>query len=311
MIELKHALSGRFMLQTAKADAEGNEIPGTRKVVAPWQDNLITDNGMDYIGGNGASPNTFLGYVSVGSGANPPQFTDSALQARVATTSTSNNNENGFAVSAPYFTWYRRQFQFGTGAAAGVLSEIGITGYNGTPAYTRALIKDSAGNPTTITVLPDELLIVTYERRVYCHTEDVVTTATIKGVETTITIRPSQLGTSSGHNAQGTPYWTDYIWGGYWYHGGTGVGPITGVPTGTQVSYSNAEYSNAAYTSGTYYRDQIINLTVQNAAGLTLTAFEGLYAATSYQIGFQPGVPKTNAETVALRLRMSWARYEP
>ena len=311
MTELKHALSGRFVLQTAKADSDGNEIPGTRKVVAPWQDNLITNNGMDYIGGNGASPGNFLQYVSVGSGANPPQFTDNALQARIATTNyyTSGGITSGFTTSAPYFSWYRKEFQFAAGAAAGVLSEIGLTGSGGTPAYTRALIKDSAGNPTTITVLSDELLIITYERRVYCHTEDVVTTATIKGVGTTITIRPSQLGTSGGHYPEGPIRWSAFS-GESWYYGGTGVGPSTGVPSGTAVSYGRSS-TDAAYISGTYYVDQTIPLTLQDAAGLTLTALRGAYAPTSYQIGFQPGISKTASETVALRLRMSWARYEP
>jgi hypothetical protein len=313
MIELKSAVHGRFMLEVAKADADGAEIPGTRRLLSPWQDNLITNTGMDFIGGGGSAPFSFMVAVSVGSGATAPAFTDTALQARVATTSTLNTYTSGFTTSAPFYSWLRKEFQFNTGTAAGVLSELGITGSGGTPAYTGALIKDSGGSPTTVTVLSDEILIVTYERRTYATTADVVTTATIKGVSQTITIRPSQIGTSSGMTATGSPYWTDFVWGGTWYTGGSGVGPSTGVPSGTAQSYSGtgAASVDGAYVSGSYYRDQTMNLRLADAAGLTITGFKGQNSAVTYQIGFVPGVPKTNSETVALRLRMSWARYTP
>lgn len=313
MIELKSAVHGRFMLEVAKADTSGTEIPGTRRVLSPWQDNLITNTGMDFIGGVGASPYDFMVAVSVGSGATAPTFTDTALQARIATTSTMNTYTSGFTTSAPFYSWLRKEFQFAAGAAAGVLSELGITGTGGTPAYTRALIKDSGGSPTTITVLSDEILIVTYERRTYASTSDVVTTATIKGVSQTITIRPAQIGTASGMSGTGSAYWSDYTWGGTWYTGGSGVGPSTGVPSGTAQFYTGtgAGKVDEPYVAGSYYRDQTMNLRLADAAGLTITGFKGQSSAVAYQIGFVPGVAKTNSETVALKLRMSWSRYTP
>lgn len=309
MIQISSGVSGRFMIQTAKADPTGAEVPGSRVVVAPWQDNLITDSGMDYMGGSGAQGNYFMNYLSVGSGATPPAFTDTSLQARVATTGSSNTTTDGYTTEPPYYSWYRREFQFGVGAAAGTLSELGLTNNSGTEAYTRALIKDEGGNPATITVLPDELLIVTYERRVYPHTEDVVTSAVIKGEDITVTIRPSNIASSSGRALTNGFHWSSWNSGGYWYSGGTGVGPITGQPSGARVAGSSK--TDISYEPGTYYRDQVMGLSVQALAGTTITGFQGWNSETLYQIGFQPGIPKTDAETVALRLRMSWSRYDP
>ena len=310
MIELKSGVSGRFMVSVAKADADGNEIPGTRRTVAPWQDNLITNTGMDFIGGAGTNPYSFVAACSVGSGATAPAFTDVALQARIATTQTVNATTWGFTTSAPFYTWFRREFQFSAGAAAGVLSEVGLTGNAGTPAYTRALIKDSGGSPTTITVLSDELLIVTYERRVYAYTDDITATVTIKGVSTAITIRPSQIGTSSGMSPQGSVLWSDLWSGGYWYTGGSGAGSSTGKPSGTE-NYPSTSKTDHAYVNGTYYREQSMNLSITDLAGLNINGFVGRNACINYQIGFVPSVAKTDSETVALRLRMSWARYTP
>lgn len=314
-MQINAGIAGLFRIQTAKADADGNEIPGTRVERAAWQPNLITNTGMDYIGGSGGAPASFLSYVSVGSGATEPQFTDTALQARVATVAVSGESGttvDGFSTSSPYYTWYRRQFQFAAGAAAGVLSELGVTNAAGTTAYTRALIRDTGGNPTTITVLSDEILIVTYERRVYAYESDVTTTATIKGVERTIRMRPAGMGTSSGMNASGNPWWSDYVWGGYWYTGGSGnLGPITGIPDGTQNTPSSTQKVDEAYVPGSFYKDQTIRLGVNDLAGLTITGFRGINGALAYQIVFSPGIPKTNSETVNLRLRMAWARYTP
>jgi hypothetical protein len=310
MIELKTGVSGRFKVQVAKADAEGLEIPGSRRTVADWQENLITNTGMDYMGGVGSDPYTFLSAVSVGSGATAPAFTDSALQARVATTQTTNATTFGFSTTTPFYSWFRREFQFAAGAAAGVLSELGVTGTAGTPAYTRALIKNSGGLPITITVLSDELLVVTYERRIYAYESDVTATATIKNVSTAITIRPSQVGTSGGMSGTGGIYWSNSNSGGYWYTGGAGAGPITGKPSGTE-QYPTTAKTDHAYVNGTYYRDQSMNLSITELAGLNINGFVGRNSAINYQIGFVPSVAKAGSETVALRLRMSWARYTP
>src|SRR5690606_4774599 len=73
--------------------------------------------------------------------------------------------------------WYEItvSHQFGQGQAAGNLSEIGIqhTSTSG-PLWSRALILDGQGNPTTITVLPDDFLTCYYTLRIMIPKEDAV-----------------------------------------------------------------------------------------------------------------------------------------
>src|SRR5690554_2354603 len=145
-------LGGRFRLVTSK-DAECKQVVED----TGFFDNLITNTGMNRIGQvttNAAnSTSSFInlcGRFVVGAGSAEPQFTDTALQNPVAFASSnveldnqSSNYERG---------WYEItvRHQFGQGQAAGNLSEIGIQHTNASgPLWSRALILDGQGNPTT------------------------------------------------------------------------------------------------------------------------------------------------------------------
>ncbi len=91
----------------------------------------------------------YMSTCMVGSGNAAPAETDTALQAR-ASTSNINVQSNNSNVS-PRYGWRRRTFRFAAGAAAGNLSEVGV-GWTTTAVFSRALILDGSGNPTTITV---------------------------------------------------------------------------------------------------------------------------------------------------------------
>ncbi|UZV39777.1 tail fiber protein [Xanthomonas phage NED111] len=312
MIHNKMGVAGVFTISKGKSlDA--------LEVVADWQNNLITDGGMDFIGGREypQSLYTVIGYLGVGSGSAEPAFTDTALGAQVARVSYT-SSDNGGTTTSPYYAYGRMQFQFPAGTATGVLSELGGFGYNSdTGAYvltTRALIKDSSGNPTTITVLADEILVVTYEIRLYPDLTPVVTTETIKGVSTTVTCKPIALGRSGGLSGASSVVWSDYVWGCYYFTGGTGdgTGAVTDqYPPGSNVSFSELQLQRVPYVPGTYYRDCICRMSINNNPGAPITAAAGISAAISWQVGFNPGVTKTTSETANLRMRVSWSRYTP
>ncbi|QEG09653.1 tail fiber [Xanthomonas phage Pagan] len=291
------------------------------EVVADWQSNLITDGGMDALGDSGSgyprSMYDLIAYLAVGSGSATPAFTDTALGAQVAQVGRT-TSDNGGTTTAPYYAYSRCQYQFPAGTATGVLSELGAKAYNSnTDAYilsTRALIKDSAGNPTTITVLSDEILVVTYELRMYVDTTPVVTTETIKGVSTTVTCKPISMGRSDGLNGQSAVVWSDYVWGCYYFTGGTGdgTGAITDqYPPGNNVSYSDLQIQRVEYIPGTYYRDCVCRMSINNVPGSPITAAMGLSSCVAFQVGFNPGITKTGSETSNLRMRVSWSRYTP
>ncbi|AHB12191.1 tail fiber protein [Xylella phage Prado] len=314
MIHNKVGVAGLFTISKGKS-------LDSLEVVADWQNNLITDTGMDAFGdqGSGYAQRLYnvISYLAVGSGSTEPAFTDTALAAQVAQVGRT-SYETGGTSTAPYYAYARVQFQFPAGTATGVLSELGGKWYNsnnGTyPLTTRALIKDSSGNPTTITVLSDEILVVTYELRMYVDTTPVVTTETIKGVSTTVTCKPIALGRSGSLNEQSAIAWSDYVWGCYYFYGGTGdgTGAITDqYPPGNMSSFSDLQIQYVAYVPGTYYRDVVCRMSINNVPPGPITAAMGLSSCVPFQVGFNPGVTKTGSETANLRMRVSWSRYTP
>ncbi len=313
MIHNKIGVAGVFTISKGKT-------LDSLETVADWQNNLITDVGMDALGDAGSSNprslSSLISNLAVGSGSATPAVTDTALGAQVAQVGATSAVNDGTTV-APFYAYSRRQFQFPAGTAAGVLSELGAMCTNATGQYlltTRALIKDSSGNPTSITVLADEILVVTYELRMYVEQTPVVTTATIKGVSTTVTCKPIGLGRAGSLNGAAGVVWSDYLWGCYYFTGGTGdgTGAVTDqYPPGTNVNYSELQIQNPAYIPGTYYRDCVCRMSINNVPGAPITAAMGLNAVASFQVGFNPGVTKTGSETASLRMRLSWSRYTP
>ncbi|HIQ53190.1 MAG TPA: hypothetical protein EYH51_08015, partial [Pseudomonas pachastrellae] len=150
---------------------------GTKRVLADWFPNLITDAGLERM----ASNSDWLGYCQVGSGNNPPNVLDTALANRVGSSNTAQASASGAQAEEPYFCWQRRTVRFAEGVAAGNLSEVGMGWTSSGNLFSRALILDSEGNPTTITVAADEILDVTYEFRFYPRLTDVTGSVTLTG----------------------------------------------------------------------------------------------------------------------------------
>lgn len=153
--EMNVGLAGRF------AEIKARKRDGTERLLSSGFDNLILDNGLD----KATTENPLLDTCAVGNGTSEPAVSQSSLDSFVAATS-------GFPTESPsaifdeendvYGGLNELQFSFEEGAAAGNLSEIGI-GWDGADLFSRELIRDEAGNPTTITVLSDEELVVTYQ----------------------------------------------------------------------------------------------------------------------------------------------------
>ena len=183
-------MAGRYQLEIGKLDADGNEVPGSRRVAVPWFDNLITDAGSDYLGSTGHDN---LAMCRIGTGNTAPTNADTSLVAQVGTgtTTVGIGSANGYDGTGNYL--YRRvSRRFNPGTVNGVnLAEVGMAASNAVNLFSRSLIKDTGGTPTTITLAADEYLDVLYELRLYLPANDATTVATIDGVSTTVTIRYS------------------------------------------------------------------------------------------------------------------------
>lgn len=150
--------SGEFTLRVLRADKScRQELKFS---------NLILNQGI-----NRLSEGHDLGISSgvirrcyVGTGSSAPNVNQTQLDNLLATTSSIQSISNSNAQSAPWSTTGVLRFRFGTGVAEGNISEVGV-GWDVSEVhncFSRELIRDSEGDPTTITILSDEILDVTY-----------------------------------------------------------------------------------------------------------------------------------------------------
>lgn len=325
-IHIPGAAAGRFMIEKFKIDKEGNEVPGSRHVAVPWFNNLILNVGLDLIGTSVNAMGPTLTACRVGSGSTTPANTDTALVAQVASTTTIAASAQGVQSTAPYFGWFRKTFRFNTGVATGNLSEVGVaTAATGGTLFSRALIVDGAGTPTTISVQADESLDVTYELRLYPPTADIPWSATISGTTYSGVVRADSVTSSLSWNSGG-PVWqmdasSNSLKGvilattqGMTVYNGT-LGAVTASPSGTSSAVDlspAAAVTPAAYTTGSYQRSHavLIDLAQGNVAG-GITAFRITTGIGRYQFSVSPALAKDATKRLTLNVTFSWARYTP
>ncbi|MCU4387999.1 hypothetical protein KTH40_10330 [Acinetobacter haemolyticus] len=157
-VNMRHEIGATFQMRVSKKD--GKIVSET-----PEFHNLVLDSGLERMG-----VGTWLQNCRVGSGSSEPIPTQQRLDNTIATTTnilSSSNVTN--TTTKPYYKATRHTFRFSEGAAAGNLTEVGLgwTQSGDVPCWSRALIKDSNGNPTTLTILSDEILDVIVTVRVY------------------------------------------------------------------------------------------------------------------------------------------------
>jgi hypothetical protein len=307
------SVSGRYQITAHKLD-------GRSRVLADWFDNLILDNGLVELGAR-----SVVTTCAVGTGNSTPAATQTTLDAVLTSTTTINSTNYGAASTAPYYGWCQRTYRFSVGQAAGTLTEVGV-GWSGSTLFSRSLIKDSGGAPTEITVLADEVLDVTYELRLYVPATDSVTQVVINGVTHTVTTRAFNAAGLNGWAYASTP--TNLIGErvylkpsplGSWatYPAAVQLGAIT--TSGLNVPLLSQFFGNASsvwvdtpYAGNmTSMQGVIMGLNDSN----DVSGIGGMMLATSmlgsYQIKFDPPIPKTASHTLRLNFSASWTRYTP
>jgi len=276
---------------------------GRKRLLADWFPNLITNIGLDRIG----TAADWLYYCQVGSGSSAPDFGDTGLSNYIGVTNTSVGTTNGVSGASPYYRWYKKIYRFSPGDATGNIAEVGVGWSNVSGSlFSRALVLDGAGSPTTITVLSDEYLDVTYECRRYLPEGDVTPyTIELRGVTHTIT------GGRAAYITNAT-IWAMPFQGGDVYsptctvYDGA-IGGITGIPTGAHsTAYSPTK---STYVNGDHYRDWTYSFSLDQG---NLTNFISAIVAPLvggwYQFGVSPDIEKTSDDIMSLTFRASWGR---
>ena len=295
-------VSGHFTLIIRKADALGEAIPGTERVVAEFQ-NLITNTGLDFLcSSSEMNPQN----CQVGSGSTTPANTDSTLQTFTALTTTTFSGTSITAnTSSPYYSSRVFSFRFLTGVATGTLTEIGMGITYSTPGnlLSRALILDVLGAPTSITVLSNEILDVIYTLRIYPPTTDTVTSVGLF----TVTSRACMVTDTSSWGYIPLLYsFTVKA-----FPGGSHLTAITSSPhlVYTAMAGAASSASVTTYVPGSYqevgtiiFEPELAN-SVLGISVITYTTRLG-----SWQIEFSPAIFKTAVQRLTLAILTTIAR---
>lgn len=308
---LASKLSGRYRIEKVQANRFGKPKETTRRVVANWFPNLITDLGLNKYGDS----NNWLQYCQVGTGNTAPAVGDTNLAAYVAGQVNNLNNDEGARGSAPYYCWKFMGYRFAAGVAEGNIAEIGVGSTSATGnLFSRALILDGGGSPTTITVQSDEILDCYYESRIYPPLADTSGVIDLDGETYDWTGRACNV--TSGGSSTG---WSYFTYGVNANNNGAAIaydgniGAITGVPGGNSTSSVSLSLA-ASYSSDSYETEHIISFGVSQgnlAAGIRSLAFR--MGASRWQVEFAAQsdgsrIPKDNTKVLAINVKHSWAR---
>lgn len=297
-------LQGIYTFSKFRTDKNGKEIPETRKSTKPFK-NLILDTGLDALGSS--SITSLLTRCYVGGGGSTPAASQSSLDAPIAETFSIIENASVQETSdAPFYVGTVRTYRFNQGEAQGNLTEVGVGDLS--TLFSRALILDSNGDPTTFTVLEDEVLDVTYELRLIVDATPVegVISINIDGTPTdyNYSVIPSTLSASSWAFSNG--------------FGSSGASPVaysgepgsaTGVPSGSQASGSG---STPVVENQQSTRSVTFGLTQGNVPGGIRTIRLGI-GVTIWQIRFgsvanDDPIPKTDTQSFTINFTAGWSR---
>lgn len=303
-IEACIGLAGKFFLTLT------NEKTGEVREYS--SNNLILDSGLNRYG-SGTGLWNFCDSCMVGSATDEPvatQTTMSGLMA-VSTTVQSYGSVATNTTTMPYWNKQQKTFRFNTGVGTGNISQLAV-GWGGSPSngtyqglFSLVRIKDTNGNPITITKLADEVLDVRYELQIILPSSDSLGTVVFDGQTYNFIMRPAQAGNWDSY--QSVRYTTAT---GLFYTGD--IGSQLNSPTGT--SASGAANTLAASVAGTFYSDGVISAGLTNAnlsGGIRsiLLQFEG----HRWQIQFNnvvdgSKIPKDATKIFSLNYRISFGR---
>jgi len=200
-LTLKNEAEGLFRIQ--KHGSDGKLILDTG-----WFNNLILDQGIAHLMANGNYGVSSYNFIKLGSGNSVPNPGQTNLDNQVISSpGLAVSGTSGYNADEGY-QWRRYTHQFGQGVAAGNHSEIGAGwGTTASSLFSRSLIVDGQGNPTTITVLENEFLTVSYEfRRWWIPASPFLLEYDDDGVPATTTVIPNQSPTNQELAIPGAPY---------------------------------------------------------------------------------------------------------
>lgn len=309
-------MAGEFRVVVKRAD-------GSVKLDTGYQKNLILDQGLDYFGSDELTY-SFNNACVVGTGNSIPKVTQTKLDNAVgyAFLDGVDDKKDYDVVRDGNLYKTSRQCKYSIRYLNNAnITEVGLASrFSSNTNYslnTRALIKDSNGNPTTITVLSGEQLDIYYKVwRIFDLTDKTGTFNLLDGVGGSVAYnyktRPAHVGTSSFANlnldAMGNINYLSLQLA-------TGdLAAVTSAPTGGS-SMSPAAKTLSPYVLGSYKRVVTLPLSISFAnfairSMLVSLPFIGTWQVRFGSVADDSPINKTSTQTLAIPVEVSWSRYE-
>ena len=271
-------------------------------------DNIFLDQGLNELGSKSMPT-----YIWLGSGSAEPHPSNTQLVNFVARSNANSPRiptTYGVNGTAPYYAWLRIGVRFTPLGVNVNLSELGLG--TDTVLYTRALIKDANGIPTTLTILSDEILDISYTVRVYAPTTDATGQITLGGnIGGTYNwiARASQVTTNGDYIPKGWCVSRQASYTGYAIVYQGPIGDITQEPSGnaSYVTQDSVPYVQNSFTAKSA-------VSVGAAQGNLVGGIRSITICLGwgeYQMQFDPAIPKTDLDTLNLSFAVTYARYVP
>ncbi len=315
-IQFGAKFEGEYRFVVTRAGAQVNDTG--------WFKNLILNQGLDTLAAmSGGNP---ISYCRVGTGTSTPAATQTQLDSQLAASSSINGASSRTTSGAPnYQSVLTYTYVFAQGAVVGNVTEVGVgSGSTGTNLFSRALILDGSGNPTTLALVAIDQLTVYYRVRVSPPITDGSGTVTLGGTPYSYQTRLLDANNffSSTYSLSAFPYHSTSPVASFYRTSsgfntyaasGSGLAAITATsPLGTNSgSLSTLGFSTATYTAGSFIQDSTLTFAPAdgNATGGIGALKVSFGSADSvFQVYFPTPIPKDNTKTLTLTFRYTWSR---
>lgn len=294
-------LRGEFYLKVVDAKT------GNTRAERHFQ-NVITNAGLEHFA-KGA-PGGRTQQIAVGTGTTVPDVMDTALSnelARIAVSAIGTSNP-----VAPLYEYSASiGGRFAAGAISNTITEIGVF-YTSGLMWCRQLILDEQGNPSSLTVLPNEYLDVTYTLWYYPPLQDKTFSFEMNGVTYNCVSRCTQLPAYSNVllsyvvSAAGFVLSSAYAT--------QELGAVTSYPSGAYYGYSVGSDFTHGGASAPYSWFGSVTLALNNfnvPGGIGSIVVKHSASLPASQISFTPKLPKSETVEMTLSFSQTVGRYIP
>lgn len=305
---------------------------GETRDLSGWTPNLVTDSGLDFFKNTQAATSTGSNVVythcAVSADNTPPVITNTSLEQLVAVTNTTmtvaGSYGSGYQQATqtdPHYWWQRTTYVFPEGVAQGNLSKIGLIRRSGNVdnLISVALIKDTAGNPTTISLQPTEELRAVVEFRIYPGSVNVIEDSVnvvdganvVKSTHQIRMVPRKETLSLSDHTYKATlmsltSYSQRYV---AFYQNATITDYDNVAMSGQSTSRSNSQFQNDINDGVSRQSTMTTTLTTgdMNTGGVGGLVVRG--GISSWNVAINPPIPKTSAYQLTFSFTEKVSRY--